>query len=267
MTQGLFWAVFAGYLSGWALIFINFETERDALYALGRRILLVSFAAHWVWVAHLCVGTDAPRSILWQSTIPVVIIGITLLTEWRTRVRFLLLFSLPIVLLLSVLLGKGLSSDADSSLSGGWLKFHLGFILAGLAGFIVSVSAALMYLWQSAQLKSRHPGQPFLKLPPLATLDRLHFRALVWGVVFFSVGIAAGVVWARDLRELGSVLRDPKAVLSFLSCAMYWGIVSLRLSALRRGQKIAIGTLAVFLLLFLAIGSTHVAPGAIHGGR
>ena len=147
-----------------------------------------------------------------------------------------------------------------------WFWIHIGLLSAGLAGLAASVSSAVLYLWQSSQLKSRHPGVVFLKLPSLDMLDKAHVRTLVAGVILFSLGILSGFFWATDLRELGGIWRDPKVWLSFLTCFLFWGIVSLRLSSLRRGQKIALGTLLAFVLLFVTFMSSYYAPSAFHRG-
>ena len=147
-----------------------------------------------------------------------------------------------------------------------WLWTHLGLILAGLAGLITAVLTAALYLWQSSQLKSKHPGPSLMRLPSLNVLDRIHFHSFLWGAGLFSAGLISGIVWAGDLRELDSLWRDPRAILSLVTCLMIWALVSLRLSALRRGQKIALGTLFVFVLLSLTIASSHFLPGAFHGG-
>ena len=146
-----------------------------------------------------------------------------------------------------------------------WFEVHFGLILAGLVGLVAAVSSAALYLWQSSQLKSKHPGPSLMRLPSLETLDRVHVHSLVWGAGLFSLGLFAGVVWAGDLRELREFWRDPRAVLSLVTCLMLWAIVSLRLSTLQRGQKIAAGTLIAFLLLSLAIASPYVVPGTFHG--
>ena len=138
-----------------------------------------------------------------------------------------------------------------------WLWLHLGLILFGLAGLLTAVSSAMMYLLQSAQLKSKHPNNTFFKLPSLDLLDRVHFTSLVWGTLLFSLGLLTGVFWARDLRELGQVFYDRRVILSVAACLLYWGIVGLRYSSLRRGQKIAVGTVFVFILLFVSLVSSH----------
>ena len=147
-----------------------------------------------------------------------------------------------------------------------WFTMHLIFIFMGLAAFVMALLSAVMYLVQSSQLKSKHPGALSLKLPSLDALDRLHFRSLSLGVLLFSLGIASGLYRARDLNEAGLILRDPRVVLSFLTCLLYWIIFGLRLLAIRRGQKIALGTLLVFILLFMTVTSSYVAPSAFHRG-
>ena len=147
-----------------------------------------------------------------------------------------------------------------------WFKMHLVFIFLGLTAFVLALLSAVMYLIQSSQLKSRHPGNLSLKLPSLDALDRLHFRALSGGVILFSLGIASGVYRAAILKEAGQILHDPRIVLSFLSCLLYCVVFGLRLLSIQRGQKIALGTLLVVLLLFLSVTSSFVAPSAFHQG-
>ena len=203
-----------------------------------------------------------------EAAVPVVILILSFVMEWKYRARFLTLFSLPVALLLT-LFAVAHAQRAPGTLawaSDGWFWMHIGFIFGGLAGLATAVSAAMMYLLQSSQLKSRHPGKIFLKLPALDTLDKIHFRFLVGGIVLFSLGILSGLYWATDLRETGQMMRDPKVWLSFVTCFMYWVIVAVRFSALRRGQKIALGTLAVFALLFVTLLSSYYMPSLFHRG-
>jgi len=52
---------------------------------------------------------------------------------------------------------------------------------------------------------------------------------------------------------LHELFKDPKVILSLLTGFFYWMIFGLRLLTLRRGQKIALGTLLVFALLFFDV--------------
>ncbi|MEI8344843.1 MAG: cytochrome c biogenesis protein CcsA, partial [Candidatus Omnitrophota bacterium] len=141
-----------------------------------------------------------------------------------------------------------------------------GLVLAGLAGLLTAVSIAMMYLLQTLQLKSKHPGPAIFKLPSLEALDRVHFAALLWGSVFLSLGMLTGILWARDLQELNQVFTDRKVILSLVTCILYWAILLLRFSSLRRGQKIAIGTVHTFILLFFTVVCSH-GFGRFPGGR
>ncbi len=57
--------------------------------------------------------------------------------------------------------------------------------------------AALMYLLQERQLKTKRPSAVYYRLPPLETLDRLSHRTLTLGFPFLTAGLVLGVLWAR----------------------------------------------------------------------
>ncbi len=179
----------------------------------------------------------------------------------RHPARYFTFFSLPAAMLTFIFAIIYLYPSGVVQPSGGWLWLHLGFILVGLGCLLTAVSSAAMYLLQSAQLKSHHPDSVFFKLPSLDSLDRAHFISLVWGTLLFSLGLLMGILWARDLRQLDRLFYDRKVIFSLVTCFMYWGILTLRLSSMRRGQKIAVGTVFVFLLLFITIVSSHQISG------
>lgn len=137
----------------------------------------------------------------------------------------------------------------------GFAALHLGLILAGFAGIVVSVSTAGLYLVQSSQLKSRHPGRMLFALPSLDKLDRVHFLTLSTGLILFSLGLLAGASRVTDFEGLVRALKEPTVVLSMISCALYWIVLVVRASALRRGHKIAVGTLLVFVFLLATLVS------------
>ncbi len=147
-----------------------------------------------------------------------------------------------------------------------WLWIHIALLVTGLMCLLMAVISALLYLLQSAQIKSKHLGKIFLKLPSLDALDRLHFYYLSAGVIFFTLGLVSGIFWARDLKESAQILKDPMAILSFITCVIYWVILSLRVSTLSRGQKIAAGTVFAFFLLVVTLMSSSFAPSGFHKG-
>ncbi len=271
MNPSLFLVVFLGYFVSFVLYFMNFETQRETLYSWAKRVALLSLLLHFIFLSmsfmktRLFLVTNLSEYI---EMVSFLILIVSFVMEWRCKVKFLILFSLPIVLifcLFAIVLTE--QKDASAFAHGsGWLWLHISLILTGFSSLIIAGSSALMYLLQSAQLKSKHLGKIFLKLPSLDTLDRIHFRALAWGVILFSLGMLMGLLWAKNTHELKQVLKDPTVVLSFLTCFMYWIILSFRFSALRRGQKIAVSTLLVFALLFLTLLTSNIVPTGFHRG-
>lgn len=271
MASVMLLAVFFGYLTGFVLTFLSFELQNEALRAPAKMIVLASIALHAGVLLLTFAVAPGPSITTLAETINVVaflMITISFLLEWRSSTKFLLLFSMPVVLLfclLAMLLSR--SSQPMPSMQGSaWLWIHTGLILSGFTSLILSMCAAAMYLLQSAQLKSKQLGKVFLKMPSLDALDKLHFTLLSAGVVLFSLGIASGFFWAKEMQELRQILKDPKVSLSFLTCLMYWTVLSFRLSALRRGQKIAMGTLFIFIFLFITLMSSVYAPSGFHKG-
>ncbi len=147
-----------------------------------------------------------------------------------------------------------------------WLWIHLGLIFTGFFFLAAAGAAALMYLFQSAQLKSHHPNALSLRLPSLDSIDRLHLLALFWGILFFSLGILTGLLWANESHALANVFRLPKVSLSLVTCLAYWAVWAVRVSALRRGQKIAYSTLLLGGLLVLTFVSAYAVPAKTVAG-
>ncbi|MBI4352636.1 MAG: cytochrome c biogenesis protein CcsA [Candidatus Omnitrophica bacterium] len=272
MSFAVYILIFLGYFASFVCYGFDLVFEEEGALLYGKRLLFSSLLAHGVslvvsvsreprWVA-----AYFSESLYLVSFLLVLLLWIL---ERRFGVRFFVLFSLPVVLLLYLLavLSMGRQGDSlGSALFSKWLWIHTGFIWGGLAGFVAAVSCALMYLFQSWQLKSKRWGKLFVNLPSLQTLDRFHFAFLSIGAILFSLGILGGLFWAKEIKEMGGLWRDPKVFLSFLTCAVYWSVLGLRLSSLRRGQKIAAGTVLVFGLLFVTLMSSTYAPSGFHAG-
>ena len=67
----------------------------------------------------------------------------------------------------------------------------------------------------------------------------------------------------NDLKELPQLVKDPKVLLSFFTAFLYWVILAFRLSSLRRGQKIAFGTVLVLAFLLVTLMSSHYLPAGL----
>ena len=269
MTHLLFWGQFVAFAMSFALFFANLENPRADRSLWGARLMKLGLALNLALIAYLtAVSGRCPLLNLSETfyAVSFLAVFVSAVLESRYHAKFLSLFTLPGALLVS-LLGYAL---ADPSIWSGPVKnatiIHAFLIMLGFAGLVIAASSALMYLVQSYQLKSKRIGGVFLKLPSLSTLDRIHFSMLCWGVILFSFGLVTGLFSAQSLHELKAVLKDPKVILSLAACGLYWMVLSFRLSQLRRGRKIALGTVIVFTLLFVTLLTGHYGPQGFHKG-
>ena len=88
------------------------------------------------------------------------------------------------------------------------------------------------------EIKAKHLGFFYARLPSLQVLDRMNQRAIVIGWVFLTIGMVAGVVWTAQARAYDPTtpqfqamsLQDPKIFVA-LVC---WAVYSFELFAARR---------------------------------
>ncbi|MHA1570043.1 MAG: cytochrome c biogenesis protein, partial [Alphaproteobacteria bacterium] len=83
----------------------------------------------------------------------------------------------------------------------------LGFLFSGL------------YLLLHYQIKAKRLGRIYNRFPPLDALDTMTLHANMLGVVFLSIGIIAGSLWAKQVWDIyfGA---DPKLI----ATVVIWGI-------------------------------------------
>lgn len=141
-----------------------------------------------------------------------------------------------------------------------WLPIHLGLIFSGLAGFALSSVVGGVYLWARRRLKQKRFAN-MSRLPSLEVLDRIQFRAMLFGFVFLTLGIGAGGAWAAaSLQELWAV--DSKIWFTLLIWAWYGAALQVRLVAGRRGRWTALFSIVGFGgLLFSLVGLNFLLAG------
>ncbi len=250
---------------------VHLESQKVPAKDRTRQVFLATLSLHAVFIAFkyfIPLNADIFSLSGYTHLAAFLILFVSFCIEQRTAARFFMLFTIPMGLLFWFLAVLVETHGQIETLARPpiWLWTHLGLLLGGLVALILAFCSALMYLLQSWQLKSKHVGSVFMKLPSLDVLDQLHFRALSLGVIFFSLGILSGFLWAKQTREIGGLIQDPKVLLSFLTCLMYWMVLGFRLSRVRRGKKIAAGTALVFVLLLVTILSSYYAPTLYHRG-
>jgi ABC-type transport system involved in cytochrome c biogenesis permease subunit len=152
----------------------------------------------------------------------------------------------------------------DPKLKSGWFYVHVVFAFVGYATFAVAFAAAVMYLLQRRQLKSKKSfDSVFHRLPSLEVLDELNQRLISMGFLLFTVAIGVGIYWAHESKILGpNWPNDPKVVFTGITWLLYAALFHIRLLAVARGKKVAHLTIVAFVfVVFTFLGTRYLASG------
>ena len=253
MVEALFWPALLGYGEA-ALAYASARTSRSATW--GVRL---------GWLAQtalLVVQADRMHGFPWSTWAGSLnlfvwfVVGAYLIWGCRPRFRLLGLGVMPVAVALFLLawVGGGISTGSQPHYGNLFLVLHVGFVLAAFAGFTLAAALATLYLWEERRLKSRAADILRLRLPPLASLERLTWRTIAVSLPLLTLGLAAGIV---RLRQDGDGL-DALEVLTLATWAVYGSFVVIRPTG-RRAAYVALGGFALVALARLALAGSHFA--------
>ncbi len=177
-----------------------------------------------------------------------------LITYAKYRIAPLSVFAFPLIFIMTFLANMFYdpSTAIPPILRRNWLYVHAPLVFLGYAALFIAFAAAIMYLIQERELKSKHVTRFHNRLPSLEVCDDLAYRSLAIGFPLITLGIITGALWAQS--EPIAWARDPKILLSFLTWFVYLLLIHYRLIAGWRGKKAAylsivgfIGVLVTFL--------------------
>jgi ABC-type transport system involved in cytochrome c biogenesis permease subunit len=104
---------------------------------------------------------------------------------------------------------------------------HVLSMLLAYASFALAFAIGITYVLLFKEIKAKHLGFFYARLPSLQTLDAMNARAVVVGWVFLTCGLVIGGVWATqiggspDPRAQAMSFGDPKILVALLSWALY----------------------------------------------
>jgi len=150
--------------------------------------------------------------------------------ELTTDERAMGTFVLPIMIGLQLIpvLNPGVENQ-DPLLDSPLFWVHVASLLFAYASFALAGVLGLTYMLQFKEIKKKHLGYLYTRLPSLQTLDVMNSRAMTVGWVFLTLGVIVGVVWASQARTVAPenpnlqamALGDPKILLSLLTWLVY----------------------------------------------
>jgi len=185
--------------------------------------------------------------------------------EITAEERAMGVFILPILIGLQVIpaVYPG-AENADPVLDSPWFWVHVASLLFAYASFALAFVLGVTYMLQFKEIKKKHLGFFYTRLPSLLTLDAMNLRAVVVGWAFLTVGVVVGLIWTAQARvatpgdpNLQAMwVGDPKVFIALVTWAIYsFALVSRRMmgwSGRRAAWLSALGFVVV-LLNFLPV--------------
>jgi ABC-type transport system involved in cytochrome c biogenesis permease subunit len=247
-------AAAAAYLTHFA--WRDARVGRLATAILGGGVLAHTFliGMQTVQVGHApLVGTTAALSaFIW-------LLGLSYLyIELTTDERAMGVFVVPLLVALYIIPAL----DAEVSprpplLQSPLFTVHIVSMLFAYASFALAFVLGVTYVLLFKEIKARHLGFFYERLPSLQALDAMNSRVVMIGWVFLTIGIVVGGIWATQLhtspdpRAQAMSIQDPK-ILVALVC---WIVYSFALLARRTigwsGRRAAWLSAIAFVLVLL----------------
>lgn len=253
MVEALFWPALLAYGEA-AVAYASARTSRAATWGVR-----VGWLAQTALLAAQAARSDGFPWSSWAGSLNLFVwfvVGAYLIWGCRPRFRLLGLAVMPLAAILFVVarVGGGTSAGARSHYGNLFLILHVGLVLAAFAGFTLAAALAALYLWEERRLKRRAADILRLRLPPLASLERLAARTIVVSLPLLTLGLIAGIVRLRE--DGGSV--DALEALTVLTWLVYGGFIVARPTG-NRAAYLALGGFVLVIVARLALAGSHFA--------
>jgi ABC-type uncharacterized transport system permease subunit len=251
VVEALFWPALLGYGEA-ALAYASARTSRAATWGVR-----LGWLAQTALLAAQAAGADGFPWSSWAGSLNLFVwfvVGAYLIWGCRPRFRLLGLAVMPLAaaLFLVARIGGGTSAGVKSGYGSVFLVLHVGLVLAAFAGFTLAAALAALYLWEEGRLKRRAADILRLRLPPLASLERLTWRTIAVSLPLLTLGLAAGII---RQRERGGSLDALEAV-TLVTWLVYGGFLALRPTG-RRAAYLALGGFALVIVARLVLAGSH----------
>ena len=183
-----------------------------------------------------------------------------LYTELTTDERAMGAFILPLLVALQTIPALRPGIEERSEILQGWpFGVHVSSLLFAYASFALACVIGITYVLLFKEIKAKHLGFFYARLPSLQVLDSMNQRAIAVGWAFLTVGVIVGFVWTGQVRAIAGVdprvqnmsLQDPKIFVALLC----WAVYSFEVFAARRigwgGRRTAYLSALGFVIVLL----------------
>src|SRR5512134_736759 len=158
------------------------------------------------------VGTTAAVSaFVWLLGLSYLYVELS--TEERAMGMFVLLIAVTLYLIPAL---DPAVNPRPPLLRSSLFTIHVASMLFAYASFALACVIGVTYVLLFTEIRAKHLGFFYARLPSLQTLDAMNARAVMVGWLFLTTGLAVGIAWATqvqsspDPRAQAMSLADPK---------------------------------------------------------
>ena len=182
-----------------------------------------------------------------------------LYSEMMTDERAMGVFVVPLMTLLQIIPAITNSvAERPPILDSPWFAVHVLALLCAYASFALACVVGVTYVLLFKELKAKHLGFFYARLPSLQVLDQMNSRAVAVGWFFLTLGLVVGAVWllqvqsnTTDPRIQAMSLLDPKIFIVLLCWVVYSFALYARRSIGWSGRRAALLSAFGFTVLLL----------------
>lgn len=147
-----------------------------------------------------------------------------------------------------------------------WFPFHVSTVSIGGGIGLISGLASLMYVlrsWQPVGQEKGFFGAIAKPLPSAKTLDAIAYRAAIWALPIFGLGVVLGALWAEAAwgRFWGW---DPKETVSFITWMLYAAYLHARATSGWRDQRAAWINVFAFATMVFNLFFINIVVSGLH---
>ena len=160
--------------------------------------------------------------------------------EMTTEERALGVFIVPLLVVLQFIRAMDPAVERRVPiLESPWFGVHVATLLFAYASFAIACVVGVTYVLLFKEIKAKHLGFFYARLPSLESLDLMNRRSVTVGWIFLTVGVVVGALWAAEAR--GGPIYDPRVEAmslgdpKILGAVVCWGLYTFALYARRLG--------------------------------
>ena len=219
------------YAASAAAYFAHFAHRNPATGRLASGLLGGAVLAHTFLIgmqtmeagfAPLVGTTAAVSAFVWLLALAYLYVELT--TEERAMGLFVTILLAVLAILPAI---DSQTAERPALLRSPLFTVHVLSMLLAYASFALAFVIGITYVLLFKEIKAKHLGFFYTRLPSLQTLDVMNARAVVVGWLFLTCGLVIGGIWATqiegspDPRAQAMSVADPKILVALLSWVIY----------------------------------------------